>query len=113
MDSARRDGPLLLLPPTELRPSRSGRGCSRQIALSRQQDHHRNLFVSATSTSKTVMAALDYARLREGLSRGGCCSWHIARRSSRASTPRALYTCRRSHFDLVVVVEFRHAAVSS
>ena len=36
-----------------------------QIALSCQQGHHRNLLVSATGTGKTVMAALDYLRLRE------------------------------------------------
>jgi superfamily II DNA or RNA helicase/HKD family nuclease len=34
------------------------------IALSRERGHHRNLLVSATGTGKTVMAALDYARLR-------------------------------------------------
>jgi DNA or RNA helicases of superfamily II len=31
--------------------------------------HHRNLLVSATGTGKTVMAAVDYARLREKLPR--------------------------------------------
>ena len=36
-----------------------------QIALSRERGHHRNLLVSATGTGKTVMAAIDYARLRE------------------------------------------------
>jgi superfamily II DNA or RNA helicase/HKD family nuclease len=39
------------------------------IELSRQQGHHRNLLVSATGTGKTVMAALDYLRLRRHLSR--------------------------------------------
>jgi superfamily II DNA or RNA helicase len=34
------------------------------IALSREVGHHRNLLVSATGTGKTVMAAVDYARLR-------------------------------------------------
>ena len=33
------------------------------IALSREAGHHRNLLVSATGTGKTVMAAVDYARL--------------------------------------------------
>jgi superfamily II DNA or RNA helicase len=40
-----------------------------QIELSRQQGHHRNLLVSATGTGKTVMAAVDYSRLRETLPR--------------------------------------------
>ena len=39
------------------------------IELSRQQGHHRNLLVSATGTGKTVMAAIDYRRLRAKLPR--------------------------------------------
>ncbi|UAC01404.1 DUF3427 domain-containing protein [Dactylosporangium vinaceum] len=39
------------------------------IELSRQRGHHRNLLVSATGTGKTVMAAVDYGRLRERLHR--------------------------------------------
>ena len=44
---------------------RSRSGCSSCIELSRQRGHHRNLLVAATGTGKTVMAALDYATLRE------------------------------------------------
>jgi superfamily II DNA or RNA helicase len=40
-----------------------------QIALARERGHHRNLLVSATGTGKTVMAAIDYARLRDQLQR--------------------------------------------
>lgn len=40
-----------------------------QIELSRSLGHHRNLLVSATGTGKTVMAAVDYARLRAKLAR--------------------------------------------
>jgi superfamily II DNA or RNA helicase len=39
------------------------------ITLSREAGHHRNLLVSATGTGKTVMAAVDYARLRTMLPR--------------------------------------------
>jgi superfamily II DNA or RNA helicase/HKD family nuclease len=39
------------------------------VELSRSQGHHRNLLVSATGTGKTVMAAVDYARLRTTLPR--------------------------------------------
>lgn len=40
-----------------------------EISVSRLQGWHRNLLVSATGTGKTVMAALDYARLRSILPR--------------------------------------------
>jgi superfamily II DNA or RNA helicase len=40
-----------------------------QIALARYKGHHRNLLVAATGTGKTVMAAVDYARLRSTLPR--------------------------------------------
>jgi len=40
-----------------------------QIELARELGHHRNLLVSATGTGKTVMAAVDYARLRTALPR--------------------------------------------
>ncbi len=40
-----------------------------QIELARSVGHHRNLLVSATGTGKTVMAAVDYARLRTRLPR--------------------------------------------
>ncbi len=39
------------------------------LALERAHGHHRNLVVAATGTGKTVVAALDYARLRK--ERGG------------------------------------------
>jgi|KBSMisStandDraft_5_1062788.scaffolds.fasta_scaffold24113_2 superfamily II DNA or RNA helicase/HKD family nuclease len=63
-------GITLILPPTELRPEPFQERLLEQIALSRQQGFHRNLLVSATGTGKTVMAALDYARLRVQLPRG-------------------------------------------
>jgi len=40
-----------------------------QLAIARRHDHHRNLLVAATGTGKTVMAAVDYARLRSTLPR--------------------------------------------
>lgn len=40
-----------------------------QIDVARQRGHHRNLLVAATGTGKTVMAAVDYARLRRTLPR--------------------------------------------
>ncbi|MEO8017425.1 MAG: DUF3427 domain-containing protein [Pseudomonadota bacterium] len=58
-----------LLSPIELRPEPFQERLLEEIALSRSLGHHRNLLVSATGTGKTVMAAIDYARLRETLPR--------------------------------------------
>lgn len=60
-------GPRFMLNPIELRPEPFQERLLEQIALSRQQGHHRNLLVSATGTGKTVMAAVDYIRLRQQL----------------------------------------------
>ena len=64
-----RDDAAVDLSPFELRPEPFQERLLEQIALSRQRGHHRNLLVSATGTGKTVMAVLDYARLRETLPR--------------------------------------------
>ena len=57
----------MILSPIELRPLPFQERLLELIEVSRQQGHHRNLLVSATGTGKTVMAALDYARLQERL----------------------------------------------
>ena len=62
-------GPVVLLSPIELRPEPFQERLLEQIALARERGHHRNLLVSATGTGKTVMAAIDYARLRDRLQR--------------------------------------------
>ena len=62
-------GPSVMLSPIELRPEPFQERLLEQIALGRELGHHRNLLVSATGTGKTVMAAIDYARLREALPR--------------------------------------------
>jgi hypothetical protein len=51
----------------ELRPYQEA--LLERVALARHQGHHRNLLVAATGTGKTVMAAVDYARLRPTLAR--------------------------------------------
>jgi len=68
-EAAGSTGPTLTLGPIELRPEPFQERLLEQIALSRQRGYHRNLLVSATGTGKTVMAAIDYARLREVLPR--------------------------------------------
>ena len=40
-----------------------------QLEVARSKDRHRNLLVAATGTGKTVMAAVDYARLKSKLPR--------------------------------------------
>ena len=63
------DTPEILLSPIEIRLEPFQERLLEQIALARQLGHHRNLLVSATGTGKTVMAAVDYARLRAFLPR--------------------------------------------
>ncbi len=62
-------GGTFILSAIELRPEPFQERLIEEIELSRQRGHHRNLLVSATGTGKTVMAAIDYARLRERLPR--------------------------------------------
>lgn len=67
--AARPSGTRVVLPPVELTPRPFQERLLEQIAVSRRHGRHRNLLVSATGTGKTVMAALDYARLRRSLPR--------------------------------------------
>ena len=62
-------GPGLLLSPVEIHPHPFQERLLEQIALARELGHHRNLLVAATGTGKTVMAAVDYLRLRGTLDR--------------------------------------------
>lgn len=62
-------GPHIYLSPVEIRPEPFQSRMLELIALARLQGRHRNLLVSATGTGKTVMAALDYQRLRKTLPR--------------------------------------------
>jgi superfamily II DNA or RNA helicase/HKD family nuclease len=49
----------------ELEPKSFQRPILEELAAARALGRHRNLLVAATGTGKTVMAALDYARLRQ------------------------------------------------
>lgn len=62
-------GPQVVLSPIELRPMPFQERLLELIEVSRERGHHRNLLVAATGTGKTVMAALDYASLRQRLPR--------------------------------------------
>jgi superfamily II DNA or RNA helicase/HKD family nuclease len=57
------------LSPIELMPQPFQERLLEQIQVSRELGYHRNLLVAATGTGKTVMAALDYARLKPHLPR--------------------------------------------
>ncbi len=59
----------ILLSPIEIRPAAFQERLLEELAISRSQGFHRNLLAAATGTGKTVMAALDYARLRAALPR--------------------------------------------
>ena len=60
---------VLSLSPIEIRLEPFQERLLEQIELARDQGRHRNLLVSATGTGKTVMAAVDYVRLRTKLPR--------------------------------------------
>lgn len=60
-------GPSVILSPIELRLEPFQERLLEQVIVARRQGHHRNLLVAATGTGKTVMAAIDYSRLRETL----------------------------------------------
>ena len=53
----------------DIEPRPHQREILEDLAAERSRGHHRNLVVAATGTGKTVVAALDYKRLRSGLSR--------------------------------------------
>lgn len=59
-------GPLTVLSPIEIRPEPFQERLLECIAVARGQGRHRNLLVAATGTGKTVMAAVDYARMCSG-----------------------------------------------
>jgi superfamily II DNA or RNA helicase/HKD family nuclease len=71
LDRARRlDGrDVQMLSPVEIRLEPFQERLLELITVSREHGRHRNLLVSATGTGKTVMAAVDYARLRTTLPR--------------------------------------------
>ncbi len=65
----RRERERLVIAPVEIRLEPFQERLLEQIELSRERGWHRNLLASATGTGKTVMAAVDYRRLRTKLPR--------------------------------------------
>lgn len=143
---ARRDS---LLSPIELRPEPFQARMLEQLALARLEGRHQNLLVAATGTGKTVMAVLDYARLRTSLPRARLLfvahreeilsqalrlfrhglrdgafgeKWVGGERPDRfehvfasiqSLSAAGLDALDPTHFDVVIVDEFHHAAADS
>jgi superfamily II DNA or RNA helicase len=140
---------ITLLSPIELELRPFQEALLEHIVLARHQGHHRNLLVAATGTGKTVIAAVDYARLRTELGRSRLLfiahreeiidqsratfryalrdaslgeKWVGGQRPSRFEHVFASIQSLRSadvrnidptHFDVVIVDEFHHAAAPS
>lgn len=77
------------LPPTDLRLEPFQERLLEQVEVARERGHHRNLLVSATGTGKTVMAAVDYARLRKRMPRARLL--FVAHREEILEKSRATY----------------------
>ena len=145
----RRETLTVSISPVEIRLEPFQERLLEQIELSRQSGHHRNLLVSATGTGKTVMAAVDYARLRARLPRARLL--FVAHREEILAQSRATFahamrdgnfgefwvagdrptvfdhvfasiqslnasgveSIDPSHFDVLIVDEFHHAAAAS
>jgi len=145
----RREDLTVTLSPVEIRLEPFQERLLEQIELSRQSGHHRNLLVSATGTGKTVMAAVDYARLRARLPRARLL--FVAHREEILAQSRATFahamrdgnfgefwvggdrprvfdhvfasiqslnasgveSIDATHFDILIVDEFHHAAAAS
>ncbi|WP_040491871.1 DUF3427 domain-containing protein [Ilumatobacter nonamiensis] len=143
------NGPHVILSPIELRPHPFQERLLELLAVSREKGRRRNLLVSATGTGKTVMAAVDYGRLRQTMSRSRLLfiahreeildqsiatfrhalrdatfgeKWVGGARPSRYDHVFASIQSLNaadfdllepSHFDVVIVDEFHHAAATS
>ncbi|MBL8998310.1 MAG: DUF3427 domain-containing protein [Gemmatimonadetes bacterium] len=145
----KRESLAVSLSPVEIRLEPFQERLLEQIELSRHNGYHRNLLVSATGTGKTVMAAIDYARLRGKLSRSRLL--FVAHREEILTQSRSTFAHAMrdgnfgelwvggdrpkvfdhvfasiqslnasgvdaidpSHFDIVIVDEFHHAAAAS
>ena len=82
----------LMMSPVEIRLEPFQERLLELVTVARRQGHHRNLLVSATGTGKTVMAAIDYVRLRSELPRS-----------------RLLFVAHREEILDQTIATFRHA----
>lgn len=105
----------------ELRPYPHQQAALDALMLERERGHHRNLLVAATGTGKTVVAALDYARIRKQLGADPTLLF-VAHREEILSQSRARYRAalRDASFGELLVgkhkpIEGRHvfAAIQS
>lgn len=89
VNRSRANEPAIVLTPIEIRLEPFQERLLEQVQLAREQGHHRNLLVSATGTGKTVMAAVDYARLRSEMRRARLL--FVAHREEILSQSRATF----------------------
>ncbi len=89
VNRSRANEPAVVLAPIEIRLEPFQERLLEQVQLAREQGHHRNLLVSATGTGKTVMAAVDYARLRLEMPRARLL--FVAHREEILSQSRAMF----------------------
>lgn len=89
VNRSRENEPAIVLSPIEIRLEPFQERLLEQVQLAREHGHHRNLLVSATGTGKTVMAAVDYARLRGEMSRTRLL--FVAHREEILSQSRAMF----------------------
>jgi superfamily II DNA or RNA helicase/HKD family nuclease len=142
-------GPRVLLSPLDVQLRPYQERLLEQLEVARRKGRHRNLLVAATGTGKTVMAAMDYARLkanmprarllfiahrREILDQAMFTFRHVLREPSfgekwvsghrpndyqhvfasiQSLSAEAVGTLPASHFDVVIIDEFHHAAAAS
>jgi len=78
-----------ILSPLEIRLEPFQERLLEEIEVARERGQHRNLLVSATGTGKTVMAAVDYARLRDRIGRSRLL--FVAHRQELLEQSRATY----------------------
>jgi superfamily II DNA or RNA helicase len=143
------DQQMFYLSPIEIRLEPFQDRMLEEIEICREQGRHRNLLVSATGTGKTVMAAVDYSRLKTKLRRSRLL--FVAHRAEILNQARATFAqalrepsfgemwignhrpkkfehvfasiqslhangleeLDPTHFDVVIVDEFHHAAAHS
>lgn len=77
------------IPPTDLRLEPFQERLLELVEVARARGHRRNLLVSATGTGKTVMAAIDYTRLRKRIPRARLL--FVAHREEILEKSRATY----------------------
>jgi superfamily II DNA or RNA helicase/HKD family nuclease len=149
LEQVRRRDSAFILSPVEIHLHAFQERLLELVEVARQHGHNRNLLVSATGTGKTVMAAMDYVRLRQTMPRARLLfvahrdeilqqsratfrhalrdhafgeKWIRGERpthhdhvfaSIQSLAPSGLQDLNPTHYDIVIIDEFHHAAAPS